>query len=436
MTYQEEMKTLLRDAVSAVIKLADDRGVGPNLPNREYTIRWMEKIDDTRSRGKEDTREEPSFSSLAGELGSEDLWALPEVEAVVKSATEFAQSNPPLLGFLANARHMANAVLPLYFENVGTLSVDEDELTRVCTDYIAELTAPEVKIVTTCQVKGFSAEHAFDLAPGIKFRRVSEDDVDRFGRMVLPGFRGALPDIDTRCWFCEVEKSVPKAENVGIDLETVGRIAGALNLTVRGRAIFAVLASHPKSSFSQHWMSGGSPVATSRMGSPIALDGPLLERFKSIYKEIVPLNKVLQLPFRRMRSASDRIEQEDQLVDYVIGLERLLASDSDRLETTFRFRLRGAALLPDSFGSTRDRIQLMSKLYGWRSDVVHGNLSVSQLDGLNEMVRKAEDVLREILLWHIRRGPTLDNPKQIVQRLDEAMVDGGRSWSSNVSDEA
>jgi len=432
MTYQEEMTTLLRDAVSAVVRLAADRGVGPDLPTQEYTVEWMEEVDATHATRKEDTREKPSFSALGRELGS-DPWALPEVEALVKSATDFAQSNAPLLGFLTNSRLMARAVLPLYFENVGTLSVDEDELTRLCTDYVAELTTPTVKIVTTCQIQSFSAEQAFDLAPGVKFRPVSDDDVDRFGRMVLPGFSAAFPDIDTRCWLCEVEKSIQKGENVSVDRETVEQIASALNLTVRGRAIFTVLATRPKSSFSQHWMSGGSPVATSRMGSPIALDESLLERFKSIYDEIVQVEangqlfKFLQLPFRRMRSASDRIEQEDQLVDYVIGLERLLAHDSPHLETTHRFRLRGAALLPDSFGNGRERIDRMSKLYGLRSKVVHGDASPDQLE---DMVPKAEDALREILLWHIRHGATFGDPKQIVRRLDEAMVDGGRNWSS------
>jgi hypothetical protein len=127
----------------------------------------------------------------------------------------------------------------------------------------------------------------------------------------------------------------------------------------------------------------------------------------------------LQLPLRRLRASASRQEVEDHLVDCVIGLERLLAPDSEALETTFRFQLRGAALLPDRFGSPAERRQLMKNLYRVRSKIVHGSATQSQV---REYCPKAEEVLREILLWYLHVGTALGNAQTVAEKPDEALI--------------
>jgi hypothetical protein len=117
---------------------------------------------------------------------------------------------------------------------------------------------------------------------------------------------------------------------------------------------------------------------------------------------------------------------EDILVDHIIGLESLLGRDTERLETTFRFSLRGAAMLPDSFGDASGRIKLMKDLYDRRSRVVHGGDPQ-----LSEFLPKAHSVLRTIFKFYLDNVDTLGDTKEIIRKLDEAMVSGGQSWAGS-----
>jgi len=123
-----------------------------------------------------------------------------------------------------------------------------------------------------------------------------------------------------------------------------------------------------------------------------------------------------------MRTAASRREAEDHLVDCVIGLERLLAPDTSHLKSTFRFQLRGAALLPDRFGGPAERIKLLKELYGLRSKVVHGGAEQEKVD---RFCIKAEEILREVVLWYLEHGAAIGDAQAVVKRIDEVMIAGG-----------
>ena len=131
----------------------------------------------------------------------------------------------------------------------------------------------------------------------------------------------------------------------------------------------------------------------------------------------------LRLPTRRMRLGAQRGNVEDTLVDFVIGLERLLAPDTRQLEVTYRFKLRGAALLPAAeFGDARTRIDLMNKLYDLRSAVVHGR---ADREAIIAATPEAEEVLRSILQWLLQPARLYGDHNDLIRALDEAMVAGG-----------
>jgi hypothetical protein len=179
--------------------------------------------------------------------------------------------------------------------------------------------------------------------------------------------------------------------------------------------------------------SGGQAIASSGIGDNISLTSKDIERFRAAFQAVRRIHtddrlKRLRLPFRRLRSAATRRENEDRFVDYVIGLERLLAPDTPQLETTFRFRLRGAAILPARFGSPRERIKLMSDLYSLRSRVVHGG---EYDEDLKKMAPVAEDVLRTVLLWYLNLQDFTGNLDATLRQLDEALVEGGSGWAHN-----
>lgn len=170
--------------------------------------------------------------------------------------------------------------------------------------------------------------------------------------------------------------------------------------------------------------------------SGIELTQEQIEGFVALYvlaKKVNsdPAYKHLRLPFRRPRSAASREEQEDRLVDCVTALERLLASDSPNLEVTYRFRIRGAAMLPKRFGNEGQRKAKMNKLYALRSDVVHGNANLKEV---SEQTPFAFDALRAIIVGYLSLAEAHGDSRQFNSALDEAMIKAGNTHVSVILD--
>ena len=138
----------------------------------------------------------------------------------------------------------------------------------------------------------------------------------------------------------------------------------------------------------------------------------------------------LQLPFRRLRFASSRSKGEDKLIDCVVGLERLLAPDTPNLEITFRFKLRGAFILPSVFGTPRQKQKFMSDLYRLRSSVIHGSATKLELD---EMLPKSAKAFIEIFKWFARALKVEHNIDNIIHKIDDSMVEGVSKWAEGIN---
>ena len=430
------LPALLKEAVLAVITLAEKQNLGPELPTNRYEVMWMQPMDESSSSGMREERTEPSIQLLWSTLEA-DLKATPEVQdlnsAVEDITQEYGVSIKGMPGFLRG--YQSERLLQVYFERVGALLLDEGTVTQVCRDYLEDLQAPDAVVAIFFLVENFSAPSLFHLTDEIQFRPVSPDDIDSFGREPISFFPRTRPVLNLKDWVCEVHTVGSKDTAGAFDRhnDLVDEIAVALNLTKEGRVIFTLLANYYQSPFyDAGTVSGGQAVPTGGIGGKITLDSSDIKVFESSFRAVQSImagtkQRGLRLPLRRLQAAARRRESEDRLVDYVIGLERLLANDSPQLETTFRFRLRGAALLPESFGSPRQRIALMNRLYGALSDVVHGKAKESEV---GELLPKAENVLRTVLLWYIHNKPTHWTIPRVIQDLDDALVSGGSSWAS------
>ncbi len=434
-TDDASLSALLRAAVAAVISLCTQHGIGPELPTREYAVRWMEWVDETRSLNREETRREGSFGALPPEL-MEQIWQSPLVDALITSAAAYVSTNGkflPGLGFMTT-EGTGRALLVEYFARVGSLRLDETAIVDACAAFASDLASDTADVETVFQVDNFSAEAPFQLGPSITFRPITAQDTDRFGRISdFPGWFLQHRDLSSKDWMCEIKRAGTKenTEEFNRHSDLVERIAGALNLTVPGRAIFFLVTNRFTSPyFGCAIVSGGTFTATSRTGGPIRLTSKEITQFQWTYQKLCDIEEnsklsFLRLPVRRLRLASTKQESEDQFVDYVIGLERLLASDTPQLETTFRFRLRGAALLPPRFGNAQERMSLMSKLYAMRSSIVHGSAAIAEI---TELLPKAEDVLRAIIQWYLKNIDGNISPQGIIPKLDAALVDAGATW--------
>lgn len=441
----------LRTAVEHVIAVARAHGVGPELPTISYTSQWMEPISAGRWEGRQAERSEPAFFLLWKEIENEFKQS-PASKSLHQAAAEFAKREGKFLPFHGSfmTEHEGELLILRYFNRVAALRVDEGVLRALCHEYQEDLRADTVAVRAVYQVHGFDADEPFSLASGFDFRPINDQDIDAHGRTSIDQF-GLVPKpfdqfLFRDDWVCVIEQRVSKDSMEGVNRfgEEIEDVAAALNLTTSGRVLFSLLEKQVKSPFLPAGRAGGGgrQIATSRIGESVALKQHDVERFQRNFVRVARIGSddrlaYLRLPLRRLRMSASRTHDEDHVVDCVIALENLLANDSPQLETTFRFRLRGAAILREEFGTVEERIKLMGRLYDLRSKTVHGakaahggGRGTAQI--ATELRRAADDaerVLRAILLWFVERCEEPERLSRTLAELDGAMVTGGQTWA-------
>lgn len=404
---------------------------------------WLEQDDPQHAGGRFEDRTEASFILLRSQNPDlfEQIWTTSAVREFLSISSRFASEKgqqPPV--FPRDGSTLAGQLLSIYFNTVGSFTLDDETLVGSCVQYCGDLEASATVVSTLVRIGNFEAESEFDLIDGVIFRQLGKQDIDRFGRIEgsgVPELSQSLrniPWLNTSDWICEIERISPKntMEVINGTHDFVQGIVTALGLSVSGRAVFSPLATNWKSPYIGLGMShGGNPLYSSGTGGRVALTNADKVDFQKVYDATCnvsdqPEFQHLSLPLRRFRLGSTRSNNEDRLVDFVVGLENLLACDSPNLETTFRFRLRGGALLPDSYGTARNRINRMGEIYDLRSRVVHGTASLAQVDLL---VLRAEEVFKLILRWYIDHAKSIGDNKMIVKEIDEAIVGSGIMWA-------
>jgi hypothetical protein len=430
----ERLYHRLRNAIEAVIRLASERGLGPELPSNTYEVEWLAQQEPNRSNLRKGTRIEGSFHLLSDTLKTE-FSNDPNIQDLLSDATEFAQHNGRFMPvFPGGSQRAALCLLLTYFHRTKLLTVQTDIVAEVVRQFQEDITAATAAIEAIFQVSNFSAPHSFDLGDGITFRPITTEDTNNYGRTSILGAipRGwNEPKLHEQDWICEAVGTTSKDDMTSFnDFESIiDDVASTMNVCIGGRATFRLLAKRLKSPFLQiGTLSSTQDIPISRLGGGtniITTDD--IDSCRNVFAQLKKVRHdnchgYVRLAFRRLRASSQRRNLEDHVVDCVVGLEALLANDTERIEATFRFRLRGAVLLPSSFGTALERSDLMGELYDLRSRIVHGSAKPAVLERL---APRAEVVLREILLWYLGKGITLGSKEKIRKTIDEALITGG-----------
>ena len=140
------------------------------------------------------------------------------------------------------------------------------------------------------------------------------------------------------------------------------------------------------------------------------------------------LSSRVRLAARRLVTATRRNDAEDSIVDLCVALEALVGDQSPG-DTTYKVAMRTAALLADEWKPEFCRT-VVTKAYGYRSDVVHGRATSKNatvdLDGsATSTVGLIEFVARQLLARFLR-DRSLD-AKAADQRLIQALQDDGEA---------
>jgi hypothetical protein len=437
-----ELKEQMRAAILAINTFLTVQKHISTVPRTSYEVFWMEPMNESGSQSREESRTEPSAASMFFNI-RDNLELIPDVKSYIQMAEQFVHKYPTVA---TSGTDLVVAPLIDYYNTTGTLTLDEDVLYEICHRFTEVADNPDMTVGTVYLVEKFSAPSEFSLDERIVFRPLSVDDVDKFGRMyAFTGPYGRPPRLDMRHWICEIRHTGPKNTYEAINRSQYfpDQIAAALALATGGGSRFHLIRNSVVTPYlSMGIVVGGTPFSSGPQGEPVALTEDGIQQFQFYYRKVRRIlesnhrkYRHLQLPIRRLRAASQRTVSEDQFVDYIIGLERLLASDTPALEVTFRFRMRGAALLPDEFGNAEARLKLMGDLYTLRSEIVHGNKKATA-DEIQRHLPIAERVLKSILRWFMKASEKYPSEEIIRQEIDRNLVAGGARFAEDAIHDA
>lgn len=233
-----------------------------------------------------------------------------------------------------------------------------------------------------------------EIAPNISLRQIAPAEVEQWlnhwhyhlnERPSLSDFLRAQCAIEiTYCHpagYYSRENMVNRINSFNEDIVKVMRVIGLLRLvTDRSTRPFftqkvrrGFLARNQEISFPQIPKSSGLDVQHFAIDDNIKSE--LVTTWRNLEHSSVASDA--DLPFRRWFSAADRINDDDRLIDYWIGLESLFSPDSSQ-EVKFRASLRIAAYLGNTAAEREQIYQDMRHSYDWRSAVVHGTSSNNQ----------------------------------------------------------
>jgi hypothetical protein len=121
------------------------------------------------------------------------------------------------------------------------------------------------------------------------------------------------------------------------------------------------------------------PVATNERGwlrqhEPVSADA--LGRLPAVYAALRSTDRRAQLASRRLAQTAQRTLRDDVLIDACIGIEALLGEE--HAELVHRMSLRAATALSAVGWRPATAAEMLKKVYGYRSALVHGDLPKKQ----------------------------------------------------------
>jgi hypothetical protein len=244
---QNILADLFADAVNAIIIRASSNNLGI-LPTENYTVRWLEAENNTKSILTEESCDEFSYVELSQKL---NLFKDPPAP-VKKFHEEFEQFSLNHGKFQKNytaayqAQQMGQKLLIEYFNKVKKFYCDQAIIKQIIDVYTREIQNKEFTLGIVFLVKNLSADKAFDLADNVQFRHVTKDDIYKFGRVREHDHTYNINSyINTNDWLCICQKTISKDDELGrsyID-KLINNITVCLNLAVKSDAIFYLLRS-------------------------------------------------------------------------------------------------------------------------------------------------------------------------------------------------
>lgn len=395
------------------------------IPNVDYQIEYYKpqkdnpssyalKVDDIKTR---------CFHPFYNK-NIKEIYCFDDYVQLNNKCNEYADKFAEQLGRHYWKKDYARIMILEYYDKVGSFNLVEDVVSDVVSDFYSAIHSKYEKIYIVYSFRNFNAENSFSLNREISFHPVIYDDLKEYSIKDKWNYQTRHPLYSTD-WICEILANGRKDtyDDINNSNKIIDNIQNALFLTKKGCTAARLKVKKNQNPFLSEGSQIGGLKKSSGIGNPIFLDVTEIKKFKFYYRIIRTIEndskyKFLRYPLIKIRDAVNRSEQSDTFLDYIIALETLIAHDTEALESTFRFRLRGAFILSSEFGNARSRIDLLTRLYGIRSDIVHGrSLKVY----IHKEVLKVDDIVRSIFRYYLHRIYR-SNPEKLIRIIDEKMV--------------
>jgi hypothetical protein len=149
-----------------------------------------------------------------------------------------------------------------------------------------------------------------------------------------------------------------------------------------------------------------------------------IPEFKKFWKKfryvMTDQQHYLQVPLRRLMFGAERVRPEDELIDYVVGLESLLSTKNETGELRYRFAARGCVVLASKKAERKNYFEDMKDIYKTRSKIVHGEKFSAET--VHRHVALAESALRSIWSWYFKQWYRQGDKKKAIDWIDNKLT--------------
>ncbi len=425
MTEFAQINKLLSNVVKKINEFSLAKLKSRKFPNSTYQIEYFKPHKDNPSSctSKVDDIKTGNFP-LFYSKNIKKIELFNDFVQLENKCKEYADKFVKQLGRHYWRKNFAQIMILDYYNKLGSFNFEKNIVDETVSDFNSAIHSKYEKIFLVYSFQNFNAENSFSLNKEISFHPVTYEDLKIYAVKDQWIFQ-THSLINLTDWICEISINGRKDtyDDINNANEIINNIQNALFLTKKGCTTVHLKLKVIQNPFLSEGSQIGGLKKSSGIGNPIFLDVNDIQRFINYYKIIRKIEnddkyKFLRYPLIKIRDAVNRSKRSDTFLDYIIALETLIAHDTEALESTYRFRLRGAFILNSEFGTARSRINLLSKLYGIRSDIVHGR---KIKEGMYKLVLKLDDIVRSIFRYYLHRLYRT-NPKDLIRVIDEKMV--------------
>jgi len=404
----QELKDSFLDFLKAVAKKATDE-FGPN-PKRLQRSRWMVK--DGPSRRSSKIFERDVFDSLNIFRAYKSKWVLdsfPEKEKLTEVLKAHGSAN--------TTQQLCLSLLHNWLQLPDPLAFEEHSLSLLLDEFVDAVLKNRITTKSRFAIEGLTiANPPILLEESILIRQVTENELWDLGEinnknqtLSLLDYYLNIPDDSWKILEIELQLDL---KNLHKQYKILDIILMALRLESSGS--FRVIDLGTEANFYSPGRMFGSFDRLRFIGGhagTCALDEKQIQHLQNSWPNIRRIMEsdthYLRLPAQRLLDGVLRDRPEDAVLDYAIGLERLLTTGI-KDELRYRFALRGATVLCWEKGLMQSPFNKLKQFYDLRSFIVHGStLTKKEADELISP-RKArsigEDYLRLIWWWFFKNG--------------------------------